>query len=633
MKYFIDNNKISYKLIILITIIIVILLVIYFNSYNLLYNNYNNYDNYNINEYSKDYFVNTENLNGLPVTNGLIALYNINSYSNRILKDLSGNGNDAILNGIITPMDNYIIGTIDSSIEFPDTILPEKYTFFHIAKYNGVNKGRIFSGIGNDWLSGFWNNRTGVAYHEDWLTINSNVPDTWIISTDQNSIYRANLNNYTSGYGNASTHLSVNSTKDKNLSKSDWAIACMIVYDRILTLDEIKLVENYLLINYKNLLKSLIIETPIVTVDDIINISPIINKSESESESKVLKYNLSANAISNNTTITSESILNNKIVNGKILNIKTEDDIKILMVDGKFRLRVNIPLMPPYIKGNDFDLINGINPNYFYLSVEKLDPNCQIYGKNINSEDNINEEKINCKLNSCCSSIYIDNKDCVNRKLSSNLDNAYRLVLIPARYALDENYPFKNIEFTLINNNGLLYLKNVNTGYLPKLFINDKQDLINGNIVNDEKTNISKISSELTNIICNEQVSPINMATNTINISCLSNPDTTKYLLSTKEVDKSSPINISINSGKININLNKYDIYGNVDEVLTLTTCNFDVNTFKYIEKITKDLTTYLINLVCLKKNPETNNKLNFMVELIEFSKYFSENSNIYNLE
>ena len=146
----------------------------------------------------------------------------------------------------------YLSGASTSVLIWPLSILPPTYTLFHIAKYNVINgtRGRIFVGnsAGSNWLSGFWWGSSGVAYHEGWLTSQNTdcCGYNWVLSTDQNGIYRANrVQRSTSGGGSASANMVVNVNE-----QSDWAIAAVIVYNRTLTSAEYNSVENWLSVAY-----------------------------------------------------------------------------------------------------------------------------------------------------------------------------------------------------------------------------------------------------------------------------------------------------------------------------------------------------------------------------------------------
>jgi hypothetical protein len=615
MKYI--NNKKSYNLIITITIIIILLLIIYFYGSNFLYSN--SIDKFEV--------FNTLNLNNLPITDNLIAVYTSDSFLKNQWKDISGNNNHATISGNVDLIDNYLVGTIDSSIEFPTTILPEEYTLITIAKYNGNNKGRIFSGIGSNWLSGFSDARVGVAYHDGWLTISNNVPNDWVLSTDQNTMYRANTYNFTTGYGNSTTNLSVNSENDDYLSRSDWAIACILVYNTKLSLEQIQSVENYLLSVYNNLLNIQTNDNSIVYTDNIVELPTLIYQNV-YTETKNNKLELSSNVFQN----INKYIDINKT--SDILNIQTNDDIELVMVGAKFRLKVNLPLVSPLIPGLNFDSENGINPNFFYLGIEELNSNCKV------------ESESECK------NLYIDNKTCNNKILSENIDDSYRLVLIPGIYAIDDDKKF-NIDFTLIKIDGLIYLMNVNTKYLPQIYKSDIFYNINATVRNNNNSNAFYIYQESTNILCNKEEDKITRDDKMFNITCASVIDPKLYLFTTTDTDTSSPVSFTINKNKtIRINLDKYDIYGNLENSYTLSSCTYNTGEYnldnfpsennseldpqmisdemikekmslKNIEETTKNSNNYLLNLVCINLSDSNDYKLSyldFIVELIEHS-------------
>jgi len=190
----------------------------------------------------------------LPITNGLVGWYKGEAWNGTSWPDLSGNGNDCTLTrGTINKSDRYIYGGTGDGIRFPGGILPSTYTLFHVARYNGSIKGRIFDGTAGNWLSGFHGNKTGVAFHGYWLTQASatNFPlDEILISADQRDLYRGNgidlkINSGTS----QSRTIGINYGSRNGITgteQSDWAVWEVIVYNRELSLEEIETVENYL---------------------------------------------------------------------------------------------------------------------------------------------------------------------------------------------------------------------------------------------------------------------------------------------------------------------------------------------------------------------------------------------------
>jgi len=145
-----------------------------------------------------------------------------------------------------------LTGTTTTTLTWPTAILPPVYTLFHVAKYNGTNKNRIFTGYDRNWFSGWHNNRTAQAYHLNWITatVNRYPQDNWLLSTDQNAIYRANKVNWTSAAPGSPSYaqLAVNTY---NSEPSDWAIAEVMVFDRHLSPSEFMYMEQYLNSKYQ----------------------------------------------------------------------------------------------------------------------------------------------------------------------------------------------------------------------------------------------------------------------------------------------------------------------------------------------------------------------------------------------
>jgi len=130
------------------------------------------------------------------------------------------------------------------------------YTLFHVARYAGSNMRRIFSNPTSNWLSGFWAGAAGVAYHNGWIT---NTYDTgshsvttsgsyWTLSTDFAYNYRSNgVSNSaypTQNIGDATMpYLGINALAGE---LSDWEVAEVILYNALLSADQINQVEAYL---------------------------------------------------------------------------------------------------------------------------------------------------------------------------------------------------------------------------------------------------------------------------------------------------------------------------------------------------------------------------------------------------
>lgn len=197
---------------------------------------------------------------GPPVA-GFIGWYTAGSFSGTTWNDLSGNGNHASVSrgsvSVITTTGNgatatfqTLQGAVSDGILFPAAILPSTYTLFHVTRYTGLSNQRIITGTGNNWLSGFWNGYSGVAFHEGWLTQSgSSIHGTnWVLSTDQNSLYRSNQVTRGSSGGSASTRLTVNA--GTYAEYSSWNCAEIIVYNTTLSLANYTAVEAYLSAKY-----------------------------------------------------------------------------------------------------------------------------------------------------------------------------------------------------------------------------------------------------------------------------------------------------------------------------------------------------------------------------------------------
>jgi hypothetical protein len=191
----------------------------------------------------------------LPITNGLVGWYKGEAWNGTSWPDLSGNGNHCTeTRGTINKAGTYIYGGTGDGIRFPTAILPSTYTLFHVARYNGSTKGRIFDGTAGNWLSGFHSSKTGVAYHGYWLTQSgaTNFPlGQILISSDQRDLYRGNGTDLKVSSGTSqSQRIGINYGSLYGNEPSDWAVWEVIVYNRELSLDEIETIEEYLFKTY-----------------------------------------------------------------------------------------------------------------------------------------------------------------------------------------------------------------------------------------------------------------------------------------------------------------------------------------------------------------------------------------------
>jgi hypothetical protein len=138
-------------------------------------------------------------------------------------------------------------GGTSSSITL--TNLATGYTLYHVARYSrGGTANKIFTTSGNDWTSGFYWGET-VGYHYNWLTDDRrSLTYNWQITGDQSKVLRAGGIDVTRNDSDIGTQLaSVNNFGINNYnSPSDFEVSDIIIFNRELTMGEMRLFEEYL---------------------------------------------------------------------------------------------------------------------------------------------------------------------------------------------------------------------------------------------------------------------------------------------------------------------------------------------------------------------------------------------------
>jgi hypothetical protein len=206
-----------------------------------------------------------DNLYAVTDISGLVGWYKGETWTGSRWTDISNAGNHATvirgtgtINTAIWPTNGmkYLYGSTTAGLQFPTAILPTTYTLFHVARYNGTSKMRLFDGVGGNFFSGFHGGRSGVAHHNGvWITqIVDSFGNAWVVSTDQNNMYRGQGTNLTSGTptGGTSSQLSVNYGAGQSTEPSDWAVAEVMVYNRTLSATEYGIIEAYLMAKWYN---------------------------------------------------------------------------------------------------------------------------------------------------------------------------------------------------------------------------------------------------------------------------------------------------------------------------------------------------------------------------------------------
>lgn len=215
----------------------------------------------------------------------LAAWYTADSWTGSSWTDLSGNNRTATsYTGSIAKNTTYsaengatkTFTTLSSADATGGIRLPsdldvnaDNYTLFHVIRRVGPTtgadaeqRGRIVDGLGDNWLSGFWYGRSGLAFHMNWLTQSDTDThvNNWVISTDQLNLYRSNgITRTTIGQSagsiSASTTITINygnytAGGGSGSERGRWAAAEVIFFNRKLSSTEYALVEGYLANKY-----------------------------------------------------------------------------------------------------------------------------------------------------------------------------------------------------------------------------------------------------------------------------------------------------------------------------------------------------------------------------------------------
>jgi hypothetical protein len=253
------------------------------------------------------------------------------------------------------------------------------------------------------------------------------------------------------------------------------------------------------------------------------------------------------------------------------------------------RLKVNLPVLNTRISGFN-ELVEN---KYFYLACVKLNPNCNVVN-----------------VNNSCVSVFVDDKLCNNNGLSieSNKDT-HRLVLLhESQIDMPDLSNTCNFVFEKINDK--IYLKNIQNGYYPRLFINNVYASVIGE---------SNQLNNNNNILCGGFTSTFNNATTTVGTH---NLDGNTYLLSTMNSNTSSPVKLTFNDSRgydtVTIQLEKYNNYGQPYDYYDLIYTN-SVETSSIYTVNTVSIDNYIKRLY-------PSNGLEFIPEVISLSPEYVKN-------
>lgn len=208
--------------------------------------------------------------NEFPQMEGLTGRYKWNNYDDEfdLWEDMSGENNDVDIKGDkvfkLDEENKMRIGTKDTWMRFPSACIGANgtYTLAFVAKYHGDNRGRIFDGSDVNWLAGFHGGISGHSHHGagGWLNYKKSPQgDALFCMVDQKNLVRVNgEDNTVVGYtnGQTPTQFTINAGIAKanswgtNGEVSDFAICEILIYNRELTVGEMKKVEKYLMREY-----------------------------------------------------------------------------------------------------------------------------------------------------------------------------------------------------------------------------------------------------------------------------------------------------------------------------------------------------------------------------------------------
>ena len=206
----------------------------------------------------------------IPFSNSLFAYYDAFSWNaaSAVWADKSGNGRHGIVAaGTFAPAlsTDSLYDSIGSiclaggpwqSVCFPPMDLSAgSYTLLSRARYNGNSRYRIFDGLEAYFLSGFHNGRSGVAYHNSWITDQSSFfGDSWVTSVDTWTSYRGNgvtNSRYGAGPRSGSLSLTINAGSCP-LEHSDWQVSDVALFSRELNATETLILENWMTSKYQS---------------------------------------------------------------------------------------------------------------------------------------------------------------------------------------------------------------------------------------------------------------------------------------------------------------------------------------------------------------------------------------------
>ena len=218
---------------------------------------------------------NTFQISGLQSVLKLNApwgLYFAEDWSGTTLPDSSGNNRNATTSANITKTTGsgngigatkeitYISGGTTATISWPSGSIPRDFTILSLTRYNGATKGRIIiAGETGNWLHGHYNGKRGVCHYERFVTADTNrgTDTDWLCCIGKNGLPSINnvlvddgvaIGNTNRGDGNLRMGINNHSYGQQ----SDWALGCVMIWDRHLSDNEMFELNRFIQSNLTN---------------------------------------------------------------------------------------------------------------------------------------------------------------------------------------------------------------------------------------------------------------------------------------------------------------------------------------------------------------------------------------------
>ena len=166
---------------------------------------------------------------------------------------LSGNGASEAI--------TYISGGTSATITWPDGSIPRDFTILTLTRYSGATKKRIIVSVGTgNWLHGHYNGNRGVCrYQANFLTENANTGTNtnWLCCIGKNNRIRP-YNILVDGIGKGTIDIKgdggyrMGVNNDFYGETSDWALGCVMIWDRHLLDAEMFELNRFIEINLRD---------------------------------------------------------------------------------------------------------------------------------------------------------------------------------------------------------------------------------------------------------------------------------------------------------------------------------------------------------------------------------------------